>query len=89
MSFHFFTGVQDAKGNYIVGGHLPGKDQIKPAAGTIIHYRHKIKRKKGSQDTITIAEPTHEVLRVVVSVELFTVSHEISMGIPFDYLLIS
>ena len=59
-----FTGVQDAKGNYIVGGHL-GNNQVKPAAGTIIHYRHK---KKASKDSITITEPTHEVLRVVVSV---------------------
>ena len=84
-----FTGVQDAQGNYIVGGHL-GKHQTKPAAGTVIQYRRKIfKKKKGSRDTITIIEPTHEVLRVVVSAKLFTVSHEISMGIPFDYRLIS
>lgn len=79
---HFvFTGVQDANGSYIVGGHL-GNSQVKPAAGTIIHYRHK--KKKAFKDTITITEPTQEVLRVVVSVKLFTVSHEISMDIPFN-----
>jgi len=60
-----YLGVQDAKGNYIVGGHL-GKDQTKLAAGTVIHYRRKIYRKrKGSRDIITIAEPTHDVLKVV------------------------
>lgn len=74
------TGVQDAKGNYIVGGHL-GKHQTKLAAGTVIHYRRKVfKKKKGSRDTISIAEPTHEVLKVVVSVELFRKSYELSMN---------
>lgn len=70
-----FTGVLDVHGSYIVGGHL-GNSQVKPAAGTIIHYRHK--KKKAFKDTIAINEPTQEVLRVVVSVKLFTVSHEIS-----------
>lgn len=75
-----FTGVQDAKGNYIVGGQ-PGKHQAKLAAGTVIHYRRKIvKKKKGSLDTISIAEPTHELLKVVVSVELFRESYELSMN---------
>lgn len=57
-----YLGVQDANGSYIVGGHL-GNSQVKPAAGTIIHYRHK--KKKAFKDTITITEPTQEVLRVV------------------------
>lgn len=57
-----YLGVQDAKGSYIVGGHL-GNSQVKPAAGTIIHYSHK--KKKAFKDTITINEPTQEVLRVV------------------------
>ena len=58
------AGVQDSEGSYIVGGHLGG-NQVVSAAGTIIHYRHK--RKKPSNDSIRIAEPTQEILRVVVS----------------------
>ncbi|XP_078379474.1 A disintegrin and metalloproteinase with thrombospondin motifs 6-like [Oculina patagonica] len=57
-----YLGVQDANGSYIVGGHLGG-NQVKPAAGTLVHYRHK--RRKPSQDSITITGPTKEVLRVV------------------------
>ena len=75
-----FTGVQDAKGNYIVGGHL-GKHQTKLAAGTVIHYRRKIyKKRKGSRDTISIVEPTHEVLKVVVSVELFRKNYKLNIN---------
>ena len=56
--------MQDSEGSYIVGGHLGG-NQVQPAAGTIIHYQHK--RKKPARDIIKIIEPTHEILRVVVS----------------------
>ena len=58
------AGVQDADGKYLVGGHLGG-DQTKHAAGTVIVYKHKVKRK--SQDGLSIVNPTNAVLKVMVS----------------------
>ena len=67
MLLLLFTGVQDAQGNYLVGGHLGG-DQTKEAAGTVITYRRRMRRGK-SRDWLQIANvnPTNALLKVVVS----------------------
>ena len=57
------SGVQNANGAYLVGGHL-GKNQRVNAAGTTIIYTHK---KNKFRDLITIAGPTNALLRVMVS----------------------
>lgn len=57
-----YLGVLDAEGNYIVGGHLGG-NQVKPAAGTVIHYTHR--RSKAGKDRIAIVGPTNALLRVM------------------------
>ncbi|CAH3179111.1 unnamed protein product, partial [Porites lobata] len=55
-----YLGVQDAFGNHLVGGHL-GNNQVKEAAGSLIHYSHQTRGK----DIILIKEPTNATLRVM------------------------
>ena len=69
----FLLGVLDAEGTYIVGGHLGG-NQVKPAAGTVIHYTHR--RSKAGKDRIAIVGPTNALLRVMVSERTNILSNE-------------
>lgn len=64
VKFLLFTGVQDANGNYLVGGHLGG-NQVKEAAGTVINYQHQVSKR--GKDGIIILKPTNAVLRIMVS----------------------
>ena len=66
VCFPLFTGVQNATGNYLVGGHLGGYQSIN-AAGTVIELHHE--QTGRSKDSLFIAKeiPTNAVLRVMVS----------------------
>ena len=71
-----FPGVQDAFGNHLVGGHL-GNNQVKEAAGSLIHYSHQTRGK----DIILIKEPTIATLRVMVSKTRITATKNLKMQV--------